>query len=250
MSSLSASHNRPVPAQPSHDGQSRIAVLFFSRSAAAESRSKQFVKGNTAQNERISRLLIDTALENVRASGLPYFVFDESKQLGNTFGARLRHAFQSVYDEGYEAVISVGNDSPALSRIDWPEVIRNLEQGRPVIGPSFSGGAYLIGMPKALFNAQGFEVLPWRSDALLGALQQFLSTDQITSPLLLASCHDINSARELRYFLRARLSGRMRWFQLRLRALLSAHITADTSPDAVPRARHHHIYSRPPPVAG
>ncbi|MFW6348098.1 MAG: DUF2064 domain-containing protein [Cyclonatronaceae bacterium] len=236
----------PAPAS----GGRNIAVLFFSRSAAAESRSKQFVKGNAAQNERISRLLIDTALDNVRASGLPCFVFDESQQVGKTFGTRLSNAFQAIYDKGFDAVISVGNDTPALSQVAWPEVIRSLQQGRAVIGPSHSGGAYLIGMPKALFDVRRFQALPWRSSALLGALQPFLSTDGNAPPLLLAPCHDINSGRELRYFLRGRFSGRLRWFQLRLRALLSSHITAETRLHDVPRPHHHYIYSRPPPAAG
>ena len=236
----------PAPAS----GGRNIAVLFFSRSAAAESRSKQFVKGDAGQNERISRLLIDTALDNVRASGLPCFMFDESQQVGNTFGARLSNAFQAIYDKGFDAVISVGNDTPALSQVAWPEVIRSLQQGRAVIGPSHSGGAYLIGMPKALFDVGRFQALPWRSSRLLDALTDFLSRSKSADkpPLLLSPFHDINSGRELRYYLRTRLSGGLRYFQIRLRALLSGHLQAVIEPDYAPAGYcYHHQYSRPPP---
>lgn len=175
------------------NGTSDIAILFFSRSAKEEAMAKNWLKNkDSSANELIAQHLIDHSKLAIQKSGLPVFSFDSSRQIGSNFGERLANAFEQVFNNGYDAVISVGNDSPQLNEINWAEIIKALQSGQNVLGPSNRGGAYLIGMTKKAFRYNEFIHLPWKKSHLFNALNNFLKKNDVAVKLL-PKYRDINS---------------------------------------------------------
>jgi len=96
--------------------------------------------------------------------------FDESKQQGQDFSSRITQAFSDLFAQGYEKVISIGNDSPDLTTAHIETALQKLEENELVLGPSADGGAYLIGIHKSHFNAAAFKALPWQQENLFAEL--------------------------------------------------------------------------------
>ncbi len=145
------------------------AVLVFARSAKADMQHKKFVTG-----ERLFDALTQETLRKVRRSKLPYFHSTEAEQEGNTFGDRFVNAIQAVYDQGYTNVITIGNDSPQLKTKHLLEAYEQLQQGNTVLGPTYDGGFYLMGLHKSKFDPQVFLRLPWQRFGLLHSISKVL----------------------------------------------------------------------------
>lgn len=151
------------------------AILLFSRRAAAEAKHKSWTKnGNARQDLRIAETLIQESLRQAQATGLPVYHFHEGKQQGRNFGERLAHAFDALFQKGYDSVVAIGNDAPGLRKVDWQAVQTALAAGKEVIGRTVQGGAYLIGLQVSQFDRSSFEALPWESEALGHCLESSL----------------------------------------------------------------------------
>ncbi len=179
----------------------KIALLFFSRSLKSEAAAKRWLPNRSQeQDQAAASLLIEQAREAIKASGFPVFHFHEGNQQGTTFGARLANAYQFVFEQGYDAVIAVGNDSPQLGKTDWGQVRQALMSGRAVLGPSIRGGGYLIGLNKWQFDPLSFRSLPWQTDRLWKALFQYASDSQ--EVVILEELLDVNDWDDLSVLLK------------------------------------------------
>ncbi len=147
--------------------QHNTAILIFAHSAAQEFERKPFAK-NTVLFEALNK----ETLTKVKKTGLPYFHFTEKEQFGDTFGERFVNAIQEVYEKGYKNVITIGNDSPQLKTSHLLEANKQLELGKTVLGPTFDGGFYLMGLQKSTFDASLFERLPWQRFGLFNRISQ------------------------------------------------------------------------------
>ncbi len=195
-------------------GSTKIALLFFSRTVHGEQRAKcWFPTRRGGRNRALASFLVLQSSRTVRLSGFPVFHYHEGNQRGATFGERFANAYRDIFDQGFDAVIAVGNDSPEIVNTDWGGVARQLAAGRCVVGPSKRGGAYLIGIPAAAFRESAFRQLPWQTPRLFGALKDLLTIDG-TVPVLLPTLRDINSWKDVR----ALASNRR--LQQRLRSIL------------------------------
>lgn len=146
------------------------AILFFSRTAIDEAATKTFsTKGNLA----VSQCLIDNVLNTLQASGLPIIQHYSDQQSGSNFGERLANSVESVYAQGYENVIIVGNDCPFISTILLLETSAQLEQKHLTLGPATDGGVYLIGIHKNIYQRDEFIQLPWQQSHLQTGWQQY-----------------------------------------------------------------------------
>lgn len=161
---------------------------MFSRSASLEATYKFPLK-----NRKGNTLLFDsfngTILKKIQKTKIPYFHFDEFKQIGSNFGERLWNAMQSVYSQGFEKVIVVGNDCPKLTSNQLIKVAGLLQDNKTVLGPNYNGGLYLIGLEKNVFQKEDFLELKWQSSALFS---NFLNLC-IQKPLILKKHIDINT---------------------------------------------------------
>lgn len=147
------------------------AVLIFARSTKKEAEIK-LSKGDH-RDYTLANFLNQKTILIVNKTGLPHFLIDEEQQVGNTFGERLANAFQTVFDEGFENVISIGNDCVGLTADDILHTEDILEYESAVIGPDLRKGAYLIGMRKSVFNLDRFTKLPWQSKSTFHALTEY-----------------------------------------------------------------------------
>jgi glycosyltransferase A (GT-A) superfamily protein (DUF2064 family) len=174
------------------DKEHTTAILVFANSSHHELQRKPMVNG-VVLFEALNR----QTLNIVRETGLPYFHFTEKQQCGNSFGERFVNALQSVFDKGYENVITIGNDTPHLKSTDLLQTQNLLESQKFVLGPSADGGFYLMGIPRSHFKAVELLRLPWRGSGLCRALLKLASVQE-KEVVRLKTLFDLDTIGDLR----------------------------------------------------
>ena len=229
-----------------NDQNKHIALLFFSRTPLAESRKKKIMRHDEDKNRKVTGLLIKQTLQSIEKSGLPVFIFDESRQKGNTFGERLANAYDELFSQGFKGVVAVGNDCPGLASIDWTSIAGELLARRSVIGPTPEGGSYLIGLTKDVFHKKSFQNLPWKTSSVYKALIGLIE-NQNGQYLELAEQRDINRFEDLKYFLKSNFKGFLKHFKELLKALFEA-CNSSTVSGFMPQFQSRPVHiTRPPP---
>ena len=71
----------------------------------------------------------------------------------------MQAAFLLAFDQGYQKVLLIGSDLWSLHESTLLEAEYALDQHDIVIGPSYDGGYYLLGMKK--MNTEIFKDIPW-----------------------------------------------------------------------------------------
>ncbi len=172
----------------------KTAILIFAQSAQKDAANKPFkhaIKVFTQLNKH--------TVSTVKNTNLPYFHTTEEAQIGTTFGERLTNAIQSVYDQGYDNVITIGNDTPHLQTQHIIDAAKKLETHRLILGPSKDGGFYLIGLHKSQFNPIAFLQLPWQTRTLT---QELLATYSLKEEKiqihLLSTLEDIDTLLDIK----------------------------------------------------
>jgi len=153
---------------------SNTAILVFVNSAQEELLHKPISGGEKLFNELTQRTIAIT-----RNSGLPFFIYTEKNQIGDTFAERFVNAIQTTYDLGFENVITIGNDTPHLTKKHLLESVTHLQNNKFVLGPSADGGFYLMGLHKSQFNPSTFLKLPWQSKDLAKNVSLLIKTAKI-----------------------------------------------------------------------
>lgn len=169
------------------------AILFFSRSAEKEARHKRLLTPYKA-NKKIYGAFIAHTEKVLKNTGLPYFIFDEQQQTGNSFGQKLCNGIKSVFTKGYAKVIVVGNDCLQLNAGTINNTANYLETDELVLGPSNSGGVYLIGITQCAFNAVNLENIHWQTSSVFKELKNIAVH---FSHRCLSVLADINTRKEL-----------------------------------------------------
>lgn len=106
------------------------------------------------------------------------------RQRGATFEARLIDALARTRDLGHARLVVVGADVPALGPADLEAALAPSHGGELVIGPSFDGGCYLIGLDAVDLDL--LAGLPWRRPTLLRALLDRLGQHRRPTRLIAA----------------------------------------------------------------
>jgi len=201
----------------------RTAILLFSHAPGREWTNKWFVPGDATRNCEVAEALLTHTQATTSAAALPVVHLSDDRQRGATFGERFVNALADGFAEGYDHLIVVGNDCPELGAVDFAAVAQTLHAGRPVVGPTPKGGAYLIGLSRTHFSAEALRALPYQTTAFLNALQTHLVQHVGHAPVVLAPRDDLNSRADLRRFLRQRApAGVAAWLVAHLRFLLRA----------------------------
>ncbi len=168
------------------------AILVFALSSKEEQKHKNIDNGN-----ELFEALSKHTLNTVQKTGLPYFHLTENEQIGNSFGERFSNAIQSIYNKGFNQIITIGNDTPQLKASHIQKAAELLAKNKMVLGPSKDGGFYLMGLQRKLFNASTFENLPWQTSRLRHQLRSELSTS-IDDLILLEALIDIDNLQDLK----------------------------------------------------
>jgi len=172
-----------------------VAILVFANSSVEELSTKCIPKSG-----RFFDALTDRTLATVKKTQFPYFLITERQQSGSSFGERFTNAIQSVFDKGYERIITIGNDTPLLQTAHITETARQLAEGKTVLGPSVDGGFYLMGLHKSQFSASQFEKLSWQTASLLQEVSVLLSGES-NQPIRLRTLFDIDDLHDLNLFI-------------------------------------------------
>ena len=170
----------------------KTAILIFAHSAEYEATVKPFL-----YSKEVFESLNQRTLALVQKTNLPYFIVTEKEQVGATFGARFTNAIQSIYDLNFDAVIAIGNDTPHLKLNQLKTAHKNLYTNDIVLGSSFDGGFYLLGIKKEHFDAQPFLKLPWQSQNLNGALSKLFTVNAVKVAYL-EKLRDIDSLDDIK----------------------------------------------------
>ncbi len=134
--------------------------------------NKSFTK-----NPQLFEALNRDTLVKARRTGLPCFHYTEREQLGTTFGERFVNAIQEIFKKGFDHVITIGNDSPQLKTNHLSTAAVQLQQGTTVLGPTFDGGFYLMGLHRSDFDAKVFLRLPWQRFGLFNRISTLLRSN-------------------------------------------------------------------------
>ncbi|NAY93396.1 DUF2064 domain-containing protein [Muricauda sp. JGD-17] len=147
-----------------------IALVVFSLSIEEELKRKPFLATkNLAKSLR-------SHLSNITKNcGLPVFHYDEQRQFGSDFGSRFSNALQDVCKKGYHAIIAIGGDVPHLEARHILLAKEELLKGNTVVGPTFDGGFYLLGILSNDFDHSTFQGFSWNSQTVYEELLQTLS---------------------------------------------------------------------------
>ena len=120
--------------------------------------------------ENTKRIVSETGLETI-------WIFDDLKE-GKTFGERYAKAFSDLFQQGYDQIISVGNDIPGLEASHILEAKTQLQNSQTILGPAEDGGNYLIALSKSSFEEETFCQLPWNSNKLHQAIKSLFQANE------------------------------------------------------------------------
>lgn len=158
----------------------KTAIILFANLPDIEAREKSFC-GLLLQkaNRKISSVLTQHFYSLAKQSTAETFLMDTYRQTGRSFGEKIANAFADIFSRGYENIVCIGNDCPDLSLQRLQHSVIAVEAGNVVLGPTFDGGAYLIGIPKHKFNQQYFQQIKWQSKQTLESLKALFNNDEV-----------------------------------------------------------------------
>jgi glycosyltransferase A (GT-A) superfamily protein (DUF2064 family) len=120
------------------------------------------------------------------------------RQVGRTFAARFENAIETIARLGYDEVVAIGRDCPALRGLDIERAFAELKSKKLVLGPDHRGGCYLIAFRSA--DRGLLRDVRWKRNTDCAQLLQRAGTAQV---FLLPVKHDLDSWSDLRIFARA-----------------------------------------------
>lgn len=170
------------------------ALLLFSRTCKAEAAAKNFftTKANKKNQQLVTQLIKHTT-DVAHNTGLAFFIIDEKKQQGDSFGEKLSNAIGVVHGKGFEKVIVIGNDCLQLHSKKILAAATALVSHDQVLMPTAKGGVSLIGLNKSKFDSDVFTALPWQTEIVFEALNRL---HQDTS--VLSTADDVNDLNDLK----------------------------------------------------
>lgn len=91
--------------------------------------------------------------------------FEYVVQCGNDLGKRMQNAFKFIFSRGAKKAVIVGTDSPFIEESEILKSFKRLDKIDCVIGPSYDGGYYLLGMNKPCKKI--FDNIEWSTETVL-----------------------------------------------------------------------------------
>lgn len=120
--------------------------------------------------------------------------FHKYVQTGADLGERMKSAFQTVFDRvpGHESkkLVIIGSDCPYLSSTLIGDAFISLDDADFVVGPTFDGGYYLLGMN--LFTPSVFDGIHWSTEHVFEQTLDKIKSQGSTYRLL-PTLHDIDT---------------------------------------------------------
>ncbi len=93
-------------------------------------------------------------------------IYHKKLQSGTDLGMRMQNAFEELFQLHYESVCIIGSDCYELNSEIIEKAFRRLEHEEVVIGPTFDGGYYLLGMNQLYTKL--FQNKNWSTESVYG----------------------------------------------------------------------------------
>lgn len=116
-------------------------------------------------------------------------------QFGDDLGQRMANAFEELFEQGFKKVLIIGSDCYQLQTDIIEEAIELVNTYETVIGPTFDGGYYLLGMKH--FIPELFKDKAWSTDRVCKQTIEDLNCLS-QSFILLNRLHDVDKAADLK----------------------------------------------------
>lgn len=177
-------------------------IIFFSRTRNCEARNKKWHPSHF-KNLEIAEYLIERTKSVLQATRYDVLIVDETKQHGNSFGEKIRSAFEDTFALGYDQLILVGNDSVGLNEEYINQSIDFLNENAFVFGATQENGLYLIGFKRSFFESKSKQIanLPWKTKHLLRAVSDLTEFHGVA---ILPVLSDLNSIEDIAHLLKSR----------------------------------------------
>lgn len=175
---------------------SSTALLIFAQSASSDAARKRVATHPTA-NRRVMELLNERTRLVAEATGLSVIHSTTLIPHKGAFGCQLTGAVQATFALGYERIIIIGNDCPALTSASLMQAADRLKTEPVVLGADRRGGLYLLGLSRELFETVSLANLPWQTQQLAQSVCQLFSNEAIGFMPRLA---DVNYLADLRHY--------------------------------------------------
>lgn len=121
-------------------------------------------------------------------------IFNKKLQSGDDLGIRMKTAFSEVFALGYTSVCIIGSDCYELNSEIVTAAFDSLEQNDFVVGPTFDGGYYLLGMKK--INNRVFEEVSWSTETVFDTTISRINETK-SSVFILEKLTDIDEEKDL-----------------------------------------------------
>lgn len=115
-------------------------------------------------------------------------------QQGNTLGERLHHAFLETFEQGYRKVVVIGSDCLELTSDHLASSFDVLTDHDIVMGPTFDGGYYLLGMKH--FHPALFAHKSWSTALVYAQTLRDIEAMNLTWQVL-DTLHDIDTVEDV-----------------------------------------------------
>lgn len=98
-------------------------------------------------------------------------------QEGSNLGERMARTANSLFEQGAEKVIIVGSDIPQLDPLIFQAALKLLNEKQVVVGPTFDGGYYLLGISRK--TPEIFNGINWGSSSVYKETRDVLENRRI-----------------------------------------------------------------------
>jgi glycosyltransferase A (GT-A) superfamily protein (DUF2064 family) len=164
------------------------AILLFIQEASLDASQKEFCK-NAEVNKGIIEKFNSRIKSIAKSTGLAVFNSTDLLTNQNSFAESISVSIQKVFEKGFDKVICLGNDCPAISKKIILESAEHLQNSDTVLGPDDRGGVYLIGLSKSNFDAEKFKQIAWKSSRMLHSYLAFFKSESISLLERIADVH-------------------------------------------------------------
>lgn len=124
--------------------------------------------------------------------------FIKKAQSGNHLGQRMQHAFDTLFAMGYARVLIIGSDCPGITTALLEQSFQTLRTNNAVIGPSYDGGYYLLGLTQPVPGI--FEGKQWSTSTVYAETLKDLERNN-TAYQVLPVLRDIDTKEDFDAFL-------------------------------------------------
>ena len=116
-------------------------------------------------------------------------LFSKALQHGSNLGDRMHAAFEQVFNLNYKSVCIIGSDCYELTSDGIADAFLQLETSDCVLGPTFDGGYYLLGLNNS--QPQLFQYIEWSTETVFDATVAICKKLHL-STFVITKLHDVD----------------------------------------------------------